>query len=261
MALRKTTSSEWASLYRGTLVLCTWILLAGSAYADPGWLHPRMKQEDCVGVQYPGRCRAEYARQRLGRLKAHFRERFGTVDPEGCDPATLRSSFEARESAWERYAEHHCEFRMQCTGPCGSGHSSAGNNCHASMLLEQVTRLETEMKSDELSLVWGCRVSLLDTTRRLVTARFTVTLTSRCELGFFDCDDIDYHGLNRQTGDSIQLEGGQDLACSWEPFGCEHLGYRFEHGDTHYLISHSGLLRVLRATTGDVLLEEQGNWE
>ena len=220
-----------------------------------------MKKGDCDGAVHRSVCLAAYANQRLGRLKAHYSERIGQMSPDVCDADAVRVRFEAREAAWEQYAERHCDLQLYCDdAACGSGQSGAASQCHATMLLEQVARLEAEMRSGTLDL-WGCSITLQEQSLRLVTDQFTITLAGQCDLGLFDCDKIAYHGVDKRTGNVTRLNGSEELACSWEPLGCEHIGYRFEHGDAHYSVSRSGLLRVSEASTGSVLLEEQGIWE
>jgi hypothetical protein len=93
----------------------------------------------------------------------------------------------------------------------------------------------------------------------LLTPAFRIVVERHCPEGSVICDRVSYLGEDRQTGSSIRLMGSTSHSiCADGVTPCRFLGYRFQNGNTTYLVDEDGSLRVLQ---GDkLLLEEQGEW-
>jgi len=93
----------------------------------------------------------------------------------------------------------------------------------------------------------------------LLTPAFRIVVERHCPEGSVICDRVSYLGEDRQTGSSIRLMGSTSHSiCADGVTPCRFLGYRFQNGNTIYLVDEDGSLRVLQ---GDkLLLEEQGEW-
>lgn len=93
----------------------------------------------------------------------------------------------------------------------------------------------------------------------LETEHYRVQITVHCAEGEVSCDRVDYLGTHKQKGDSLRLRGKtHHTLCADGVTPCRFLGYVFRNGNTTYLVTDDGVLRV---TTGKrVLLEEQGQW-
>jgi hypothetical protein len=98
---------------------------------------------------------------------------------------------------------------------------------------------------------------------RLVTATCEVTLVHDCEEGCVTCDDMVYYGRSRKSGHEIMLRGGSMHHTTPDGTPGGFWGYRFENGDTTYLIWQTmypnPTLQVIRGEA-EVLVEEQGQW-
>lgn len=100
----------------------------------------------------------------------------------------------------------------------------------------------------------------------LKTSSYVITIRVLCEEGVVDCDDIEYVGVNKRTGASIQLKGKDWIRYCEEDQGdgpgrtpCQHLGYKFENGSTVYYVGEDGDLEVLQGKKR--LLHESGEWD
>jgi len=96
--------------------------------------------------------------------------------------------------------------------------------------------------------------------RVLLTPGFRIVVERHCLEGRVACDRVSYLGEDRQTGTSIRLMGSTSHSiCADGATPCRFLGYRFQNGNTTYLVDEDGSLRVLQ---GDkLLLEERGEWQ
>lgn len=99
----------------------------------------------------------------------------------------------------------------------------------------------------------------------LTTPSYVITITSKCEEGVVDCDDVRYVGVNRKNKKSISLKGRDLMHYCPDDQGdgpgktpCHHIGYEFRNGKTIYTISDDGSLAVKLGSK--VLLQEQGIW-
>ena len=99
-----------------------------------------------------------------------------------------------------------------------------------------------------------------DRGRVLLTPGFRIVVERHCPEGSVTCDRVSYLGEDRQTGASIRLTGSTSHSvCADGVTPCRFLGYRFQNGNTTYVVDEEGSLRVLQ---GDkLLLEEQGEWQ
>ena len=94
----------------------------------------------------------------------------------------------------------------------------------------------------------------------LLTPGFRIVVERHCPEGSVICDRVSYLGEDRQTGALIRLMGSTSHSiCADGVTPCRFRGYRFQNGNTTYLVEEDGFLRVLQ---GDkLLLEEQGEWQ
>lgn len=108
-----------------------------------------------------------------------------------------------------------------------------------------------------LSVFGLSRVAAADT---LTTENYIVEVESRCAEGSVSCDDVHYTGLSKVSGNRINLEGKTwHTKCADGVTPCRFLGYRFENGNTTYIVLESGVLRVVQGENR-VLVDEKGKW-
>jgi hypothetical protein len=98
----------------------------------------------------------------------------------------------------------------------------------------------------------------------LVTDNYHVTITDHCGEGSVTCNHVTYLGVNRKSGNPIQLTGAtMHTMCADGKTPCRFLGYQFKNGDVTYYVMEEGVLRVVKGSKHKekVLLEEQGEWK
>ncbi|MDA8017568.1 MAG: hypothetical protein MPN21_08980 [Thermoanaerobaculia bacterium] len=245
------------------LVSMVLVLWAASAHADPGWLSPNMQKEDCEGLHWRElpMCESDYYEQQLNKVRSHYRRMISSLDrgtEESCDLGALLETFDSMEASWDAYGAARCELQCHCVGACGSGHSMCSWGCHANVRRTRYEQLTEQMEYNYP--IWGCPMSLKERIKILRTPRFDITLGAGCELGFFDCEDVRYRGVNRETQESLELQGRRLRDCTWdEP--CVWKGYEFENEGIVYRIDETGTLEVLRSEDGTILVSERGTWE
>jgi hypothetical protein len=94
----------------------------------------------------------------------------------------------------------------------------------------------------------------------LTTPNFTVTITRNCPEGYVTCDDVTYMGINRQTKQSIRLQGQtHHTLCADGVTPCAFVGYIFRNGNFQYFVSRSGDLQVYE--NEKLIMEERGTWD
>ena len=203
-------------------------------------------------------CKADYSGQQLSKLRAHYRRKIAALDDEGeerRDPQALLRSFDTMEESWETYREATCELKCYGTVEWMPVDDMCYLECRASgdeIRMEQLIEL--------MGYIGTWPNPLAERTEILRTRRFDITLTAGCELGFFDCEEMRYRGMNRETEESLELRGRRLRDCTWdEP--CVWRGYEFEYEGVVYRIDESGTLDVVRSKDGTVLVSEQGAWE
>jgi hypothetical protein len=95
--------------------------------------------------------------------------------------------------------------------------------------------------------------------RTLDTAHFRVVincLDAKSEAG---CERASYDGTNKEKKATIHLVGRQLMQmCADKVTPCHSLGYEFTNGNTTYLISEDGHLKVMDGSK--VLVDEVGEW-
>lgn len=94
----------------------------------------------------------------------------------------------------------------------------------------------------------------------LVTARYVVVVTEHCEEGDVACGEVSYTGVNRETGESISLQGEAWVRyCADGVTPCQHLGWVFRRGSVVYRVTETpAVLSVER--DGKRVLEQPAVW-
>jgi hypothetical protein len=107
------------------------------------------------------------------------------------------------------------------------------------------------------SLLVLSQAALADTLR---TKDFRVTITNNCPEGEVACNNVNYHGVNVNTGASVQLLGRTlHTSCADGVTPCRFVGYEFSNGNYRYLVTEEGSLQVYQ--NGKLVLNQRGNWE
>ncbi len=96
--------------------------------------------------------------------------------------------------------------------------------------------------------------------RKLVTDYYEVTITHLCDTeGCVECDNMQYHGVSRLSGNAITLMGSTLSSHSPDGTPTRFRGYEFRNGNTTYRVLDEGWLVV---TQGDkTLIMEDGTWQ
>jgi hypothetical protein len=90
----------------------------------------------------------------------------------------------------------------------------------------------------------------------LVTKNYIVTVYHNCPEGCVCCDRLIYYGVSKKSGHTLVLRGSKLVSNG----GLGHFqGYRFENGDTTYMIYAEGVLGIYQGNT-HVLAHEEGVW-
>ena len=96
--------------------------------------------------------------------------------------------------------------------------------------------------------------------RTLVTQDYIVTVSINCPEGNVTCNDVTYYGVNKNTGDSLELQGKTvHSICADGITPCQFLGYEFFNGSYRYFVTHHNTLWV--SQNGQHILEQSGYWE
>ena len=100
----------------------------------------------------------------------------------------------------------------------------------------------------------------------LETPGYRVTITSNCEEGVVDCDDVSYRSVSRTSGRTLELHGADlthycpgDQGDGPGKTPCHHLGYVFFNGKTRYFVGDDGTLEV--TDEGNPVLLQRGEWQ
>lgn len=117
--------------------------------------------------------------------------------------------------------------------------------------------------SGMLALLAFAQPSVADT---LTTPTYVITITSHCEEGDMDCDNVSYQGVNRNNKKSIRLKGHDVVHYCPDDQGdgpgktpCHHMGYEFANGKTKYFVSDEGSVEITQGVKQ--ILYEKGTWE
>jgi len=86
----------------------------------------------------------------------------------------------------------------------------------------------------------------------LKTKKFNIKITKNCEDNYYLCDDVDYVGIRKSDGASLELSGGFFLE------GDVHSGYEFIKKSLTYRVYFNGTLEV--KNKHKVLFSEVGKW-
>jgi hypothetical protein len=105
-----------------------------------------------------------------------------------------------------------------------------------------------------------------ESTSTFNTKSYSVQITTGCEEGELECQNITYVGTNLQTGKSIRLKGRDVVHHCPDDQGegpnktiCHHVGFEFSSGRYLYFVADSGYLEISRGKR--VLLHEKGKWD
>lgn len=230
------------------------------SWADPPWLGEGFQKVDCKALHWREQslCHAHFDGLKLFKLSAFQRSQIQYESNEGsCDKVEALILYENREAAWEGYADAYCDLNSYCQSACGSGWSPARNGCYHEMLLTRIEMLESEIKKG--LAIYGCSVQNPGNQKKLETESFTIRLIANCDLGFFECEDVEYIAKKKSDGVLVALNG----APYFESNGIVDLqkGFAFENGSVVHKVSNSGHLSVVDTQAGKVLIDEFGKWE
>ncbi|HEU6447169.1 MAG TPA: hypothetical protein VFV23_01870 [Verrucomicrobiae bacterium] len=106
-------------------------------------------------------------------------------------------------------------------------------------------------------LIFGLLNSFAST---LITPSYKITIEIHCPEGETACENVQYVGVNKKTGNSITLIGKEIHATGSDGVTPSHfLGYEFKNGKTTYFVSDDGELKVTQGSK--VLVNEYGTWK
>ncbi|MGB9130609.1 MAG: hypothetical protein WCB97_13250 [Thiobacillus sp.] len=92
--------------------------------------------------------------------------------------------------------------------------------------------------------------------QELLTPDYVALIVDHCERGVLDCKNVEYFGVNRNTGASIHLRGQSIVGGG----AGNLLGYQFKNGKTGYFIYVNGSdARLSVEQDGKILAEESGS--
>lgn len=93
----------------------------------------------------------------------------------------------------------------------------------------------------------------------LITDNYTVNIERHCAEGEVSCNRVIYRGNSATSGKALVLEGSTLYRmCADGVTPCQFLGYRFENKGVIYIVTESGMLRVMEGD--NTLVQEQGQW-
>lgn len=97
------------------------------------------------------------------------------------------------------------------------------------------------------------------TSQRLDTPGFKITITQLCEEGNVTCAKVRYTGVSKKSGKAITLRGKtMHSTCADGVTPCRFQGYEFKSGRVNYTVHADGRLVV---TDGNkTLVDQQGMW-
>ena len=116
------------------------------------------------------------------------------------------------------------------------------------------------IKSLKLLAIWVACIfpiqAFAGVVQELLTPNYVALIVQHCRRGVLDCQNVEYFGVNRNTGASIYLRGRSIVsggASNW-------LGYQFKNRETGYFIYVNGSdARLSVEQDGKILTEESGS--
>jgi hypothetical protein len=202
----------------------------------------------------------------------------------------LLEKYKKEQEQWFNYIRGRCSLSSYDIR-YGRGDGDHMAQCTKGLSSISVQQLERHIKSG-LSSIECTTPNSLDSkyqhsmkTVEFHTKDYIISLTPNCIYGLFDCDDIDYLGVNKTSGDSIPLKGvalyekqnykdikhelsypqKDMLAIDAGDMYDKHsyfkqIGYIFSNGKYRYKILISGEL-IVENGHGKIILNQKGTWK
>lgn len=237
-----------------------------AAIADPEWFHGELTEAECNQVEGPdyekAMCLTEFYNQKITYLSHFIRMELAGIDPTptigDCKESEILTAWTEHEAALYAFEKSKYILNNICTGPqCGSGHASAWTFEEMEISKRTLSRYDSYFKNGIST--WGCEIKFDTSQAILETEKFRITINGKCEFGLVNCDHLIYVGVNKNTEDSITLNG-KTIINKPSEFDKKPVGFSFLNGNFEYKVLFDGKLIVVDRKGGKILLEEQGKW-
>ncbi len=241
---------------------------SSNVLSDPEWYKANLTEQDCTNLPNDydrSSCLGEYYQQRSEVFDAYIIDTIRhslSGDAGGCRADELEVLWKNLVASWSQYQINQCTLETYCHGgaiECGMGQSSAMAPC-----LEKVGERKLAFYEDRIKSgidIWGCTFIIAPNRLNISTENYDVTINFRCDMGFIDCNNIEYVGVNRKTGAAISLEGGKFSYFDKKNEIRIPDEFTFLNGEIEYVVTlkaNYGFLKVIDKRNEKVILEEMG---